>query len=50
MMVFVVSDAMMITLIKMVLNDNDDVDDDDDDDDDDDTVRLYLPMVCRDQH
>ena len=32
MMVFVVSDAMMITLIKMVLNDNDDVDDDDDDD------------------
>ena len=46
MMVFVVSDAMMITLIKMVLNDNDDVDDDDDDD----TVRLYLPMVCRDQH
>ena len=48
MMVFVVSDAMMITLIKMVLNDNDDVDDDDDDDDD--TVRLYLPMVCRDQH
>ena len=48
MMVFVVSDAMMITLIKMVLNDNGDVDDDDDDDDD--TVRLYLPMVCRDQH
>ena len=46
MMVFVVSDAMMMTLIKMVLNDNDDVDDDDDDD----TVRLYLPMVCRDQH
>ena len=49
MMVFVVSDAMMITLIKMVLNDNDNVDDDDDDDDDD-TVQLYLPMVCRDQH
>ena len=46
MMVFVVSDAMMMTLIKMVLNDNDD----DGDDDDDDTVRLYLPMVCRDQH
>ena len=45
MMVFVVSDAMMMTVIKMVFNDNDDVDDDDDD-----TVRLYLPMVCRDQH